>query len=177
MGFFLSGAFWGSLLILLGVSLILGTSFFRVLVSLVIIYFGIRILVSGAAMKNYKGIFSDSIFKGPTILESYNIVFGKGLVDFTRADPGKSRSRTGINTVFGVCTVKIDPRKPVRVVATSAFGYVLLPNGNTITFGNSVYETKGAAKGRGTLEIEARVVFGRLTVEEEEVVGRSVEEK
>jgi len=167
MGFFLSGVFWGSLLILLGISLILGTSFFRVLVALVIIYFGMRILISGGTMRNYKGIFSDSTFKGPVVLENYNVIFGRGLVDLTRADSAKSRRKTDVNTVFGVCTIRIDPKKPVRVTATSAFGHVLLPNENTITFGNTVYETSGSGHGRDFLEIQARVVFGRLVVEEE----------
>ena len=69
MEFLASGVFWGSVIILFGVSIILNAVFgisipvFRVVLALILIYFGIKILAGGAFHNDKK----DAIFDEKTI--------------------------------------------------------------------------------------------------------------
>lgn len=171
MGFLTSGVFWGSLLVLWGISTILNAMFhlhipfFRIALGLIVIWFGINLLVgkrpgccgSSAAHTKVAGD------KGPG---EYNIVFGKGDVDLTGIrlnKPGKAE----VNVVFGHAILRVSAKTPVRVRGSAVFGNVEFPDGNTISFGDRAFETDPVKKGGNVLEIEANAIFGRLEIQAE----------
>jgi len=168
MGFLASGIFWGSLLILWGASIILNAvfhlniPFFRIAFALIVIWFGLRILLGGRCCGGGRAaVFSESTFKGDKAPGDYNIVFGKGDIDLTGLKIDKP-TRIEVNVVFGNGTLKLPAKTPFRIKANAVFGNAQLPDGKVISFGDSVYESKGAEGSANVLDIQANVVFGRL---------------
>jgi hypothetical protein len=173
MGFLASGVFWGSMLVLWGISLILSTvfhihiPFFRIAFALVVIWIGVRMLTGGSGIckTDRTVVFSETDFPAGKTQKQYEVVFGRGSVDLTGADSAKSP--IGVNVVFGHATVKVDPKQAVRIVASTAFGDVRLPDGGTAAMGTSTWESK-SAKGRDkVLEVRLNAVFGSIEVETE----------
>ena len=72
--------------------------------------------------------------------------------------------RAEVNVIFGNGTLRIDPKMPVRVDMSSAFGTVEAPGGRSVAFGETVYTTPSYAAGSPCLEVHATAVFGRLTI-------------
>jgi len=175
MGFLESGVFWGSLLVLWGLSIIVQTvfhihiPFFRIAFALIVIWIGLKILTGGRPSwhNRHSIMFSDATFPATPIQNRYEIVFGEGTIDLTAAEPGKTPSPVTVNVVFGSATVKVDPKKAVRIRATTSLGNINLPEGRTSAVGATSWESK-AAKGRSdVLEFRLNAVFGNIEVRTE----------
>ena len=170
MGFLASGAFWGSLLILWGLSLIMGTvfhihiPFFRIAFALIVIWIGVRMLTGGSSLcrTDRAVVFSETEFPAGKPQKDYQIVFGEGRVDLPSAD--QSKSPIAVNVVFGSARGRIDPKQALRGVASPSFGHVALPDGGTAAMGTSTWESKSAKGKDGVLEIRVNAVFGHIEV-------------
>lgn len=167
-----SGFFWGVILIIIGLLIIikvflkLDIPFFRILFSLLIIYIGIKILIGGFAIKTGGNLilFGESTIEVTELGKEYNIVFGKGVIDLSKA-PTAERSRSmKINTVFGRGEVKIDPEMSIIVETNSVFAETITPDGNQTHFGKYTYKTEKYSKDTPHIRIEADVVFGSLEI-------------
>ena len=169
--FFFSGLFWGALLILLGISIILKVvlgihfPFFRLIVAVLIIYFGIRILIGAPLCKVTRG---DVFFREGNISSGasgkYDVVFGKGVIDLSDIKLEKETIKKQVSAVFGEGIIKINPEMPVKIVVNSAFAGARFPDGNLVTFGKYTYTTKSFKEGEKHLLVEANAVFGALEV-------------
>ena len=73
-------------------------------------------------------------------------------------EPGESK-KIEINSVFGETVVLTIPGQSIRVKANAVFGSVVLPDGNSVSFGTSHYGNPGQA---ASLEVEANAVFGSV---------------
>lgn len=172
MGFIFSQVFWGIFLILLGVSFILKVLFhldipvFRLFVSFILIYMGLRVLTGGfACERNSRNmIFNDYQFKVNADGE-YNIIFGRGEVDLTSYQVD-ANTRIKINTFFGSGLVKLDPAQPLKIKVNSAFAGARMPDGNMISFGEYTYQTPAVKEGQPYGNMEVNVVFGELQLTE-----------
>lgn len=171
-----SGLFWGSLVVLWGVSIILNATFnihipfVRIAFGLIVVYFGIRILTGGrprneGVRTDQSVVFSDGMFDGAELKDSYSVVFGSAEFDLTRTALGRSGGRTSIHTVFGSSTVRVGAKQAVRIRVSSAFGEAKMPDGNTTSFGQMAWESPAARSSDRVLDLTAEVVFGRLEVE------------
>jgi predicted membrane protein len=180
MCFLFSGAFWGLLLVLLGISIIVRVMFhihiplFRIIVALIFIYFGIRMLVGGFWPRNccgdWKGhaVFTESTVKTTSFGgEEHNVVFGKSTVDATDSSLTDQNREFNLNTVFGQTDLRISAAVPTIVKATAAFSSAQFPDGNVITFGDYTYKTKSYAENAPHRKIKASVVFGGLRIIEQ----------
>jgi predicted membrane protein len=174
MGFFFSGIFWGSILILLGISVIVRIVFnihlplVRIVFAFVLIYFGVRILVGGAWCKC--GTNSGTILFNEVKTElsgnsgDYNIVFGKGVVNLTDTSLAEKGKSVKINTIFGAGEIRVNPSVPAIVKVTAAFSGARMPDGNIISFGEYVYKTKAFSDPAKAIKVDATVVFGGLEI-------------
>lgn len=172
MGFIFSQVFWGIFLILLGISFIFKVLFhldipvFRLFVSFILIYMGLRVLTGGfGCERNSRNMFfNDYQFKVNTDGE-YNIIFGRGVVDLTsyQAD---ANTRIKINTIFGSGLVKLDPAQPLKIKVNSAFAGARMPDGNMISFGEYTYQTPAVKEDQPYGKMEVNVVFGELQLTE-----------
>lgn len=176
MEFFFSGMFWGILLVLFGVSIIvkilfhIHIPFVRIFIALMIIYFGIRILVGGSwhhhsRCNNSFGSSTVNIMAGD---REYKTVFGATTIDATQPVTGTLPERFSCQTVFGETKIMVSRDIPTIIHAEAAFGEARFPNGNSISFGNTVWKNS-AANNSGVIqrEIQAKVVFGSLSVLEQ----------
>lgn len=172
-----SGMFWGILLIVIGVSLILKIIFhidfpiFKIVIAFVFIYLGIKILI-GPNFKFFSErktentvVFGHTRFDSFEANKEYNIVFGKGEYDFSDLTLDSVLvTKLDLHTVFGNSRVILPPLMPVKIEIDAAFSGVTFPNGNTASFGTSVYTSKNFDDSKPYLYIKADVVFGSMEI-------------
>lgn len=169
------GLFWGMLLILIGLAIILrvliGVKFFGALIALVLIFIGISMLIGKPWMfrsgkRDHDTIFEDrKVHEIPRDETEYNVIFGKTVYDFTDVDFTEDKSiRIKVNTVFGSTVIKVDRSKPIRIKSDAVFGSSTMPDGNTVAFGSVNYTTESFSSEKNHLYIDAPVVFGSLHI-------------
>jgi predicted membrane protein len=172
MGFLSSGLFWGVIVVLIGVSIILNVvlgvkiPLFRVVFGLLLIYWGVSLLAGSrfGARAGNSTIFSDTQVKPVAPAKEYNILFGKGEIDLTGVQLQPGRNRVEINTVFGASVLRLNPDVPVSLEVSAAFSGARLPDGNTISFGDQSWLSPGFKADTAWLEVKASVVFGGMEV-------------
>ena len=161
---------WGASMILraFGIYFPLGKIAFAAL----FIFIGIPILFPGRFMKHCCGgvsqsgkdtMFSENYISGKDISGQYT-VFGSNKLDLTQVELKGETIKIKIDVVFGGAEVKIDQAKPVRIIASSAFGGVSLPNGNAAAFGTNIYQTPSYKEDAPHILIEANAVFGGIEI-------------
>lgn len=167
MRFLASGIFWGSVIVILGVSMILGALFritipvLEIVFAFVFIYLGLNI-ISGASGRSKKStvLFAESTIKGHDKENEYAVVFGKGEVDLT----GISKTQgIKVNTVFGESTVILNKNLSYDVRVSAVFSGVKTPDGDTTSFGQHEYAAKGK-NGTKKIVVEVNAVFGSSSV-------------
>jgi hypothetical protein len=173
-----SGIFWGVVLILIGLGLVIKIVFnidfpiFKILIALLFIYIGIRIMVGGSfrCFGTHKTkndiVFGESFFGKPDQDREYNVVFSKGTFDFRDIEfKDNVPLRVKINTVFGGAHVFINKDTPVRITIDAAFSGAHLPGGNSASFGTTVYTSDSLDTSKPFLDIKADVAFGGFIVQ------------
>jgi predicted membrane protein len=172
------GMFWGIFFILLGFNIILKTffhldfPFFRVAVALLIILAGIRVMFPGlhgrgsspVIIDEQTTMFAEQTIAGEKIPAEHSVVFGSIKLDLTKADVSKATASIKVDAVFGGAGIIIDASKPVKITASSAFGGILLPNGNSTAFGTMTYESDSYKEGQPHLELVVNAVFGGVEI-------------
>jgi hypothetical protein len=179
MGITCGGLFWGSFLILLGVSVILkafGIDFpvIRILFALFLIAMGVRMLVgwkggcpfpSGRVDKGTV-MFGEATFKPTPGDREHSAVFGKAVVDLTGVAVKDSDVPVEVNAVFGSADVKLDPKIPTRITVSAVFGSAQVPDGGQTAFGSLTWTNKAYQEGKPALQLRANAVFGAVEVRE-----------
>ncbi len=170
MCFIFSGFFWGVVLIVIGILIILKVflrvdfPIFRILFSLLLIYIGIRVLIGGWRLKTIRNsvIFGESTIRVTKLAKEYNVIFGKGVIDLSQVELATEPTKVEINTVFGRGEVMINPELPTIIEVNSAFAEATTPDRNRTHFGKYTYRTEKYREGEACLRLEADVVFGSL---------------
>jgi len=171
-----SSIFWGIILILIGLSLILRVAFnvdfpfFKFLLALFLIYLGIRIFIG----KDFR-LFSDVndehtvIFSQRTVTsvengKEYNVIFGNGIFDLRNFEvTGDEEVTVKVNTVFGSSEVLINDSIPLEIKANTVFAGSKMPDGNMSAFGEARYNNESLST-TPLLRIESNTVFGGFLV-------------
>ena len=172
-----SGLFWGIILIVIGLSLVIKIVFnidfpiFKVLIAVVFIYIGIKILIGhnfrffGERKTDSEVVFGESTFSKVDNGKEYNVVFSKGNFDFRDIELNQNGPTfIKINTVFSGTVITIKRSMPVRITVDAAFSGAHLPNGNTAAFGSTIYSSDSLDTSKPYLDIKADVAFGGLHV-------------
>jgi hypothetical protein len=173
-----SSLFWGIILILIGLSLVLKVvfnvdfPFFKFLFALFLIYIGIRIFIG----KDFR-IFSDAndentiIFSQRTITslendKEYNVIFGNGIFDLRNYTPSDEEIRIKLNTVFGGSEILVNDSIPLEINAHTVFAGTKMPDGNTSAFGEANYRNNPNST-IPAIKIESNTVFGGFLVKKQ----------
>ena len=170
-----SGLFWGLLLIILGLSFIFRIIFnidfplFKIFIAFVFIFLGFRLLFGSFGILNFTAGENDVVFGERNYSQfenhkEYNIVFGKGTYDFRNLDLEDGKKTIKVSTVFGGSIIKLPRDMPVRIKVDAAFAGANLPNGNSVVFGSSYYESPNLDKENPYLDLRIDVVFGGIDV-------------
>ena len=171
MGFLFSGLFWGLVVVLAGLSIILNVAFnikipfFRILFGLVLIYIGLS-LVIGTRLRvrtDKTAVFDDRAME-VTKAGEYNVIFSRSTVDLTGLALKPGRNRVEVNTVFGSGTLVLDPNVPTKLRVSAAFAGARMPDGNVISFGDYRWHSDSLSDTLPYLDVEASVVFGGLEI-------------
>jgi predicted membrane protein len=173
-----AGVFWGALLILIGLALIIRFVFnvdfpiVKVLFAMFFIYIGLRILFGSFGFFKFETgpddvFFGEREFYEPKHNKEYNVVFGEGNFDFRDIDLSNGNVNVKIGTVFGAAKIKIDRDMPVKIVADAVFAGAELPDGNTAVFGSSSYQSESFNPDTNHLKIKLDVVFGGVKIRRE----------
>lgn len=176
MDFIFSRLFWGGIIILFGLSIILNAVFkiniplFKIIFALLIIYFGVTMLVGSFRGKNNSDnandVFSSSTIRADatSLNKEYSVVFGSQVVDLTDITDGADKT-VELNTVFGSQKVYINEDTKIRIKASSVFGQVSMPDNNSVSFGDGTYsQDPNNTLSAGTLFIDANAVFGEVKI-------------
>jgi len=172
MGFIFSSFFWGAVIILFGLSIILNAIFniripvFSIIIALIFIYLGLKILFGAFGVKTSKNtvVFSEGSLKVSQRNEDYNIIMGRGTIDLTDVTLEEDPLSIEINVVFGKADLRIDSSIPMIMKVSSVFAGAHLPGGNVAAIGNNRYATPAYQKEKPYLFIKADVIFGELNV-------------
>ena len=167
-----AGLFWGLLLILVGLGIVIRVVFnvnipvVKFIVGFFLIFIGIKLLIGNFHFWDKRGdenttIFSESRVNGQEEkYKEYNVIFGSSTIDLRGIDLSESSKEININTVFGGCLLKVDESTPIKIKADAAFASAKLPNGETAAFGTGRYENETFNKDTNHLYIKCDVVFG-----------------
>jgi hypothetical protein len=168
-----TGTFWGIVLILAGISVLVKVFFhvdipvFRIIFGIIVISFGLSILIGKPFVCTHRDsshiVFGEGKLGRNGDQSDYNVVFGKGVTDLSGLSEKGSR-RIAINTVFGENTVYISPDVPVHIIVNTVFAGAVLPDGNTAAMGTFHYRSPNLEKASEHLTIEANVVFGSMRI-------------
>ncbi len=165
------GIFWGLLLVVIGIlvilkySLHLNISIFRIVIAIILIYLGISLIIGQWRIRNETNIiFSEGTIRPETLEKAYNVVFGRGYIDLTGIAPSEFDKSIKIATVFANTTLRIDPNMPIEIDIDCAFGSTITPDGTSISFGDRIYKTPSATNSQSYLKIKADTVFGVLEI-------------
>ncbi|MBN1414031.1 MAG: hypothetical protein JW973_02930 [Bacteroidales bacterium] len=167
-----SSVFWGIILILIGLSLILKVAFnvdfpfFKLLFAFFLIYLGIRIFI-GKDFRLFSEVNDEQtvIFSHRTITHvengrEYNIIFGYGVFDLRKLQYSQDEQLSiKLNTVFGNTEMLINDTLPLEIEAHTVFAGCKMPDGNATAFGEAKYRDTSNSN-VPLLRIESNTIFG-----------------
>lgn len=170
-GFFFTEVFWGSVLILLGISMIIKTIFgidipiVRTVFAVLLIYAGITMISTiGSKHKNTTNItFAEKTIIPEKVDNFYSVMFGKGIIDLTHLHDLDEILNVKIDVISGQATLKINRRIPTELHTKTNFGNAEFPDNTSISSGSYVYRNY-AGQGEPSVKVHANVVFGNLQV-------------
>ena len=175
MGFLFSGIFWGVVVVVMGLLLILkamgvhipvGKIFF----GLLFVYIGISMIFwsfGGCRSKN-KMMFNDYKIEADGKQQDYNIMFGRGDIDLSKIAVKEKDVNIKMSVVFAEGNMFLNPEVPAKVRITSAFGGAVAPDGTNIAFGEYIYKNSKYKEGASALLVDVKVVFGGGKITEKE---------
>ena len=168
-----AGLFWGIILIVIGLSIIFRVVFdvniFRVAIGILLIFFGIKVLLGKNFLHSTHR--NDVLFNKQVVTAlsgdytEYNVIFGKAVYDLRNLDLKENKRVTiDLNTVFGDTELYLNPDIPVNIKAESVLGNILLPDGNSTSFGTVHFTSGEISDSSGQLRIKAHAVFGNIEI-------------
>lgn len=172
MNFLFSSIFWGIIIILFGLSIILKAAFnldipvFRIVFAVIIIYIGLSMLTgnSGIKTEKNKAIFQEKKLEYHKNTDEYSIIFSKADLDLTNID--ENQKNIECNVVFGSGEILINPKVPMKITGSAAFGATKLPDGSIASFGTATYKTKTFKESEKYIDLKVNAVFGELVIKE-----------
>jgi len=171
-----TGLFWGILLVLIGVGIVIRVVFnihfplVKFIIAFFFIFIGIKILLGNFTVRDDEGDEHTTIFSESSVLgfdgdaKEYNVIFGSSVIDLRDVDLSAGPKKVKINTIFGETVLKINANTPIRMKADAAFSSAKLPNGNTAAFGTGRYESSNFSADTNYIYVKSDVVFGSFEV-------------
>jgi len=173
MVFLSSAAFWGIVIVLFGLSIILREVFhihfpiFKIVIGGLLIYWGAKMIAGGLSRSSPSGneaVFGNSDMADDGIRKEYNIVFGNANIDLFKMEFKESR-KIEVNVVFGRGILVLNDSIPVMVEMNSVFGSSEAPDRSSTALGKTTYTTSAYKAGEPHVFIETNVVFGKLEIQ------------
>jgi predicted membrane protein len=173
--------FWGVVLVLFGIGLLLerlfgiSFNFWGIFWSLVIVFLGLNIAFGEKNKEECCSRLTDTkdgniIFNDSANVEvdgkkgEYNIIFSQGQIDLSKIKIEGKNVYLKVNNIFASGSLKLDPKMPIKISASCAFGEVKSPDKREISFGEMEYMTKSYSPDKPYLFVRISTVFGALEI-------------
>lgn len=172
MSFVFSGLFWGAIVVLIGLGIILNgvlgirIPMVRIIFGLLLIYWGVSLL-AGMSFRRTSGAtaFNETVVRSSEASGKQDVLFGKATIDLTGIQLKPGVNRYEVNTVFGASVIRLNPATPAKVIVSSAFGGVRMPDGSNVAFGENTWRSPTFKEDSAYLYVKAAVVFGGIEIE------------
>lgn len=154
---------WGTILILLGISLLL-KSLFRITIPLVrpflgcvMIYLGLTIMMDPFHQTADKRtvIFAKSNLVAQDQVRTYNTTFGASKVDLTTLQQSSEPQHVTINTVLGATEIILDPALATKITVNAICARAELPDETLVSFGRNIYRSQDTREPQLIVHINA----------------------
>lgn len=154
---------WGTILILLGISLVL-KSLFRITIPLVrpflgcvMIYLGLTIMMDPFHQTADKRtvIFAKSNLVAQDHVHTYNTTFGSSTVDLTTFKQSTEPQHVTINTVLGATEIILNPALVTKITVNAISARAELPDETLVSFGRNIYRSSDAQEPELIVDINA----------------------
>lgn len=173
MGFISTGVFWGVVIILFGLSILLrevfhvNIPFVKILFGLILIYWGVRMITGGFGKNrnSNSSVLGDSEMQYDSRHDDYDIVFGSGTVDLFKMETPVKNRKIEVSVVFGNGTVIINDSIPMKIEMNSVFGSSVIEDKRFNALGKTYNTTSAYVEGQPYVLLETNSVFGRLTIQ------------
>ncbi len=165
-GLFFGSLFWGILIILIGLSIVLKHAFninfpiIRLFLGVIVILIGFKLIVGSSAKSHVRSRKHVSSYYSS---KEFDVIFGSRTLDLTKLSdlssfPGE------ISVVFGNALVILPDSINLEVFSTTVFGSTILPDRTYAGFGEDRYVI-GKDNQAPLQRLETNTVFGRLEFE------------
>jgi predicted membrane protein len=165
-----SGVFWGLILVLWGISIIIKVVFnidlpvIRILFAILLIYWGLKMLFGVSFKSNHESKF--------TVMENgrihpqreYNIIFGKDKIDLSNLDFPTNTTKIEIDVVMGKGIVHLNPEVPIKLKVETVLAEARLPEKNLSFWGDTLIFSPAYQPDKPYYLIELDVVMGNAEV-------------
>lgn len=177
--------FWGIVIIVIGLSVLLGAVFginlpiLKILFGVFLVYMGIKVIFGSFSWNfsfgtdkrstDYEAVFSKSQFTYPNSKASkeYVTVFGNSRLDLTNVTDIQGVALESV-TVFGESEILVKKGTPLKVESNTVFAKSELPGKNLSAFGQLNYITPGLKDTDPALTLKVTAVFGSVKIIEQE---------
>lgn len=165
-GLFFGSLFWGILILLIGLSIILKHAFhiqfplFRLFLGIIIVLIGLKLLIgpsgrSAPRARKYVSTYYSS--------REFDVIFSSRTIDFTKYQDLKNLP-VEITVVFGNALVIVPDSINLEVTSTTVFGSTIMPDRSYAGFGEDRYVINNNPEAP-LHRIETTTVFGKLEFE------------
>jgi len=165
-GLLFGSLFWGILIALIGLSIILKHAFhvqfplIRLFLGIIIILIGLRVIVGSSGKHTVR---SRKYVSSYYSSKDFDVIFSNRTIDFTKySDIEKLPNE--ITVVFGNALVIVPDTINLEVTSTTVFGSTILPDRSYAGFGEDRYVINNNPQAP-LHKIETTTVFGRLEFE------------
>ncbi len=168
MHFVFGSFFWGMIILLIGLGIILRAfnihiPLVRIFFGLIIILIGVKLLVGATGTKVHSTtVFDDRHWSSTSRNRDFNIIFGTGEIDLTQVDTLQLAGKRDINVIFGSGTVLLSDKMHTQIDVSTVFGDVQLPSHDIGMFGTDSYTMNAEGDSLQTLRINANAIFGDI---------------
>ncbi|MDP8231085.1 MAG: LiaF-related protein [Candidatus Zophobacter franzmannii] len=167
--FIFSGAYWGAVLVLIGLGYIYNTiaeknlPVFKIAFGIIVLTIGIQIIYSTISPNKTNFV----MFKGSKVNHTsagdYSVVFGSTVIDLTNVDLTQGDVVKTVEVVFGGADVYIPRDVPIEIKSETVLGSTESPFGNSSGFGDRKFTQGAKSDTLGTLVIKSECVFGSIS--------------
>jgi predicted membrane protein len=173
MGFLSTAAFWGVIIVLIGLSIILrevfhiNIPFVRIVFGILLIYWGIKIISGGFGRKwdRHSAVSNEAKMVYDDDQKDYDIVFGRGTIDLFKMQTPIQNKKIDISVVFGNGLLILNDSIPIKVKMTAVFGSAEAPDKSANGFGETTYTTSAYNENGPHILIDATTVFGKTEIQ------------